>query len=759
MISELSLDEIAIQGEERFSDVLEVEPPFAVEFEAEESFSDPLDTEPPFPVDIASYEDFYSPSSVSIPFITEDVLMEESFSDPLSLEAANDLEHTLDPFSNLLDISTEVSQDILSAAALEEDQKMKLPPVAKETNDISRDGQDQVSPLHSKSYSLAHSEKEWVYIQIATPLFPLLASPTGASKKPWNGGGPWSPTWDTFLFSQRRSSLFYDSGNRVMDVQRLGDDQAQPLHVFPRKADLSSSHRLNPKLKTSPTDSSFFGSLFPDLFRSFKYNRNPSCPVDKNKVIQISLEDGGTYSVNIGGCTSAEEISATILSSLLLDKERQNLQIEEFLVDGSTRVVSPRQLLVLCSKTDHKGLVRLMLRKLPKRSGPRSDSEQKPHGPGIGSAPQSSSTVGTVAELPSWAQMWGERPSAEMISSNLEEFFPNHDLDSPLIDEGPETPFEILGRKRSIRMVVVEAHRRMGSRLSRRNTKLWGSRITQLKDDTSMDAYSPKLESNQIPEELKNLQATTQIQWVKGKAIGKGSFGRVFHALNGVTGEMLAVKVIDLPGMKKQNGIIGRKHSDMIKELYREIELLKDLDHDNIVQYLGFEANDQSVNIFLEYVSGGSIASVLMRTGPFDELYAANLLRQTLRGLAYLHSCNILHRDIKAANVLINHEGVCKISDFGISKRNDYTRAYRYNSRMSFKGSVFWMAPEVVIDHGYSAKVDIWSLGCLLIEMLTGQRPWKEFTELAAVYKLGKSSSESAPPIPSDISEETKSFL
>jgi len=177
----------------------------------------------------------------------------------------------------------------------------------------------------------------------------------------------------------------------------------------------------------------------------------------------------------------------------------------------------------------------------------------------------------------------------------------------------------------------------------------------------------------------------------------------------------------------------------MIQELYREIELLKDLDHDNIVQYLGFEANPNSVHIFLEYVSGGSIASNLMKSGPFDELYAANLIRQILRVLAYLHSCNILHRDIKAANILINHEGVCKISDFGISKKNDYTRAYRYNSRMSFKGSVFWMAPEVIIDHGYSAKVDIWSLGCLLIEMLTGQRPWKELNELATVYRLGKS--------------------
>lgn len=144
------------------------------------------------------------------------------------------------------------------------------------------------------------------------------------------------------------------------------------------------------------------------------------------------------------------------------------------------------------------------------------------------------------------------------------------------------------------------------------------------------------------------MSVATQIKWIKGRGIGKGSFGRVFHALNAATGEMLAVKVIDLPPAKKlgpsAGANMGRKRGDMIKELYREIELLKDLDHDNIVQYLGFKASSESINIFLEYVSGGSIASVLMRTGPFDELYAATLIRQTVRGLAYLHSCNILHR-------------------------------------------------------------------------------------------------------------------
>lgn len=81
-------------------------------------------------------------------------------------------------------------------------------------------------------------------------------------------------------------------------------------------------------------------------------------------------------------------------------------------------------------------------------------------------------------------------------------------------------------------------------------------------------------------------------------------------------------------------------------------------------------------------------------------------------------------------------DGICKISDFGLSKKNDYDEVYDQNSRMSLRGSVYWMAPEVVKNEPYSAKVDIWSLGCTLIEMLTGQRPWLSLNQIAALYNV-----------------------
>lgn len=119
-------------------------------------------------------------------------------------------------------------------------------------------------------------------------------------------------------------------------------------------------------------------------------------------------------------------------------------------------------------------------------------------------------------------------------------------------------------------------------------------------------------------------------------------------------------------------------------------------------------------------------------------------------------------------------DGICKISDFGLSKKNDYDEAYDQNSRMSLSGSIYWMAPEVVKNDPYSAKVDIWSLGCTVLEMLTGQRPWMSLNEYAALYnvsflllciiyfllniflQLGKSN---CPTIPENISDCARDFM
>jgi mitogen-activated protein kinase kinase kinase len=189
---------------------------------------------------------------------------------------------------------------------------------------------------------------------------------------------------------------------------------------------------------------------------------------------------------------------------------------------------------------------------------------------------------------------------------------------------------------------------------------------------------------------------------------------------------------------------------------------LKELQHPNIVQYLGSSSDDEHLNIFLEYVPGGSVAAMLNSYGPLREPLIRNFVRQTLTGLAYLHGREIIHRDIKGANVLVDNKGGIKISDFGISKRVEASSLLNsggagHNHRPSLQGSVFWMAPEVVQQTSYTRKADIWSLGCLVVEMFTGTHPYPDSSQLQAIFKIGNS--KASPNMPDNASAEAQMFL
>ncbi|KAI8930123.1 kinase-like domain-containing protein, partial [Entophlyctis helioformis] len=244
------------------------------------------------------------------------------------------------------------------------------------------------------------------------------------------------------------------------------------------------------------------------------------------------------------------------------------------------------------------------------------------------------------------------------------------------------------------------------------------------------------------------------VPWVKGPLIGAGSFGKVYYGVNCTTGEIMAVKQVQIRPTQDESAAKARRK--MLEALHREISLLKDLNHENIVHYLGFDVQDDCINVFLEYVSGGSVASALAHMGSFEEPLVRSIVSQVLCGLEYLHERAIIHRDIKGGNILIDEDGWTKISDFGISKKNKYSMAYRYNSRMSIQGSIYWMAPEVIKAKGYSAKVDVWSLGCVVLEMFTGSHPWRQLDEIQTMWRLGR---EDKPPLPSFLSPEATDFL
>lgn len=259
-----------------------------------------------------------------------------------------------------------------------------------------------------------------------------------------------------------------------------------------------------------------------------------------------------------------------------------------------------------------------------------------------------------------------------------------------------------------------------------------------------------------------NGQSFEPHNWMKGNLIGEGSFGTVHLALHAVTGELMAVKQVELPTVAKGTEI-DKKKNNMITALKHEIDLLQGMQHPNIVRYLGTSCDDEYLNIFLEYVPGGSIAMMLKQYNHFQEPLVRNFTKQILLGLAYLHGCNIIHRDIKGANVLVDNHGVLKISDFGISKRVEASTMLGQNAgaghvnRPSLQGSIFWMAPEVVRQSAHTRKADIWSLGCLIVEMFSGAHPFPNCSQLQAIFQIG--SQKATPQTPDNCSEDAKRFL
>lgn len=238
--------------------------------------------------------------------------------------------------------------------------------------------------------------------------------------------------------------------------------------------------------------------------------------------------------------------------------------------------------------------------------------------------------------------------------------------------------------------------------------------------------------------------------WQKGELLGSGSFGKVYAALNLETGEQLAVKQVRLG----ENNTSERQ----VEALEREVQLLRNLeDHPNIVKYLGTQRTAKKLFIFLEYASGGSVRSTLSRFGPFSEAVIRRYVLHTLQGLAFLHEHNIIHRDIKASNLLVNN-GVVKLADFGSSKKimdGDDPGGISGDFHTA-AGTAQFMAPEVMKEGvPYGKRADIWSLGITAIEMATGKPPWAHPAQ--AVYKICMT--DETPPLPDGLSTEAQHFL
>ncbi|KAL3841916.1 hypothetical protein ACJMK2_020005, partial [Sinanodonta woodiana] len=243
------------------------------------------------------------------------------------------------------------------------------------------------------------------------------------------------------------------------------------------------------------------------------------------------------------------------------------------------------------------------------------------------------------------------------------------------------------------------------------------------------------------------------IQWKKGNILGKGAFGIVWCGLTS-EGQLIAVKQIELNTTSKE------KAKTEYEKVQEEVELLKTLHHKNIVGYLGtsLDEGESVVNIFMQFVPGGSIASILARFGALDEAVFRRYTKQMLDGVEYLHANDVIHRDIKGGNVMLMPNGIIKLIDFGCAKRLCINLSMGQSQILkSMKGTPYWMAPEVVNESGHGKKSDIWSIGCTVFEMATRKPPWADMNPMAAIFAIG--SDKPTPQLPARFSLEARDFV
>ncbi|KAI8053960.1 kinase-like domain-containing protein [Syncephalis plumigaleata] len=228
-----------------------------------------------------------------------------------------------------------------------------------------------------------------------------------------------------------------------------------------------------------------------------------------------------------------------------------------------------------------------------------------------------------------------------------------------------------------------------------------------------------------------------------GNCIGKGQFGSVYRALNLETGQMVAIKRV----------YILDKDEKEVESLMQEVALLEKLTHTNVVKYEGFIKGDGFLNIVLEYIENGSLLTTLKSFGAFPEKLVASYTIKILEGLVYLHEQDVAHCDLKAANLLTTKDGNVKLSDFGVSLNLQLVES---EIGEMIAGTPNWMAPEVIELKGASTASDIWSLGCTIVELLTGKPPYWGLLPMTTLFRIVE---DDCPPLPEDVSPDLRDFL
>ncbi|KAJ3047589.1 Suppressor of Sensor Kinase (SLN1), partial [Rhizophlyctis rosea] len=296
-----------------------------------------------------------------------------------------------------------------------------------------------------------------------------------------------------------------------------------------------------------------------------------------------------------------------------------------------------------------------------------------------------------------------------------------------------------------------------------RKQKAWIERIAQLEEERQRKQQTQHIigkvldTRNVVDRNISFLASNStniSLRWQQGKFLGGGSFGSVYMAINLETADLMAVKEIRFQDVTSLEAL-----QRSIKD---EMTVLQLLHHPNIVEYYGVEVRRDKLYIFMEYCPH-SVAGLLEHGRFEDEPIVKIYAKQMLKGLEYLHGQGIVHRDVKPANTLFGQEGQIKFVDFGASKIYKSQKTVVVNGEANtLVGTPHYIAPEVitgetVVKHGAQ---DIWSLGCCILEMVTGRKPWSSLdNEWAVMYHIGMSNRHPPLPEPNQLSDDGIDFL
>ena len=260
-------------------------------------------------------------------------------------------------------------------------------------------------------------------------------------------------------------------------------------------------------------------------------------------------------------------------------------------------------------------------------------------------------------------------------------------------------------------------------------------------------AYSPIKVTNELL--VTESKSDPDKEYKKLKFLGEGAFGAVYRVQNKYTGSICAMKII-----RKNSSNSGSNE----EEIKNEINILRLMDHPNILKIFEFYSNPKEYSIITELCPMGELFDQLIKKGPFDEKYVAYVLYQVFSAVNYCHKMHIIHRDLKPENILIidkNEDGypTIKVCDFGTSK------IFKVGSvEKTFVGSSYYIAPEVIKEK-YNEKCDIWSCGVIMYILLSQRPPFggNNEDEIFKKIEIGKYDLQSSPF--NKISESAKDLI